>query len=63
MTIGQEKQEEQLIPRLVLQEFGTDCMRKGFNDGIWVSLVKKELVKNPHKNFVIPDVRFSMKQI
>ena len=47
-----------ITPRLVLQEFGTDCMRKGFNDGIWVSLVKKELVKNPHKNFVIPDVRF-----
>lgn len=47
-----------ITPRLVLQEFGTDCMRHGFDDGIWVSLVKQELVKQPNKNFVIPDVRF-----
>ena len=47
-----------ITPRLVLQEFGTDCMRHGFDDGIWVSLVKQELVKYPNKNFVIPDVRF-----
>ena len=26
-----------ITPRLVLQEFGTDCMRNGFFDGIWVS--------------------------
>lgn len=48
-----------ITPRLVLQEFGTDCMRHGFDDGIWVSLVKQELQKNPTKNFVIPDVRFA----
>ena len=47
-----------ITPRLVLQEFGTDCMRHGFDDGIWVSLVKQELVKLSNKNFVIPDVRF-----
>tara|TARA_Y100000385_G_C13046424_1_gene617714 strand:+ start:221 stop:832 length:612 start_codon:yes stop_codon:yes gene_type:complete len=47
-----------ITPRLVLQEFGTDCMRHGFDDGIWVSMVKQELIKNPTKNFVIPDVRF-----
>jgi len=47
-----------ITPRLVLQEFGTDCMRHGFDDSIWVSLVKQELVKYPKKNFVIPDVRF-----
>tara|TARA_B100000683_G_scaffold276441_1_gene330470 strand:- start:2269 stop:2880 length:612 start_codon:yes stop_codon:yes gene_type:complete len=47
-----------ITPRLVLQEFGTDCMRKGFDNGIWVSLVKQELVRYPNKNFVIPDVRF-----
>ena len=47
-----------VTPRLVLQEFGTDCMRNGFFDGIWVSLVKQELLENPTKNFVIPDVRF-----
>ena len=47
-----------ITPRLVLQEFGTDCMRNGFYDGIWVSLVKKQLLENPDSNFVIPDVRF-----
>ena len=47
-----------ITPRLVLQEFGTDCMRHGFDDSIWVSVVKQELVKYPKKNFVIPDVRF-----
>ncbi len=47
-----------ITPRLVLQEFGTDCMRNGFDNGIWVSLVKQELVRYPTKNFVIPDVRF-----
>jgi len=47
-----------VTPRLVLQEFGTDCMRNGFYDGVWVSFVKKTIVDNPNKNFVIPDVRF-----
>lgn len=47
-----------ITPRLILQEFGTDCMRNGFYDGIWVSLVKQELINNPSKNFVVPDVRF-----
>jgi hypothetical protein len=47
-----------VTPRLVLQLLGTDCMRYGFYDGIWVSLVKKHMVENPHYNYVIPDVRF-----
>jgi hypothetical protein len=47
-----------ITPRKVLQEFGTECMRNGFYDGIWVSLTKKILIDYPHKNFVIPDVRF-----
>jgi len=47
-----------ITPRLVLQEFGTDCMRNGFYDGIWVSLVKQQILNNPDINWVIPDVRF-----
>ncbi len=47
-----------ISPRLVLQIFGTECMRQGFYDGIWVSLVKKHIIDNPKQNFVIPDVRF-----
>ena len=53
-----EETGETITPRLILQLFGTDCMRNGFFDGIWVSLVKQELLKNKDKNYVIPDVRF-----
>ena len=48
----------EITPRLVLQEFGTECMRNGFFDGIWVSLTKQQLIQNPDTNFVITDVRF-----
>jgi hypothetical protein len=47
-----------ITPRLVLQEFGTECMRSGFYDGIWVSLVKKRIQDSPRTNFVLPDTRF-----
>jgi len=49
---------KEITPRLVLQLFGTECMRNGLYDGIWVSLTKKKILDNPHTNFVIPDVRF-----
>ena len=49
---------EEITPRYVLQLFGTECMRDGFYDGIWVSLTKKKILDNPAINFVIPDVRF-----
>jgi hypothetical protein len=49
---------ETITPRLVLQLFGTECMRDGFYDGIWVSLTKKKIIENPEQSFVIPDVRF-----
>jgi len=51
----------EVTPRLVLQLFGTDCMRNGFDDGVWVSLLKKTILENPG-NYVIPDVRFANEQ-
>lgn len=48
----------EVTPRLVLQLMGTDCMRYGFHDDIWVLLVKKHMMEHPHINYVIPDVRF-----
>ena len=48
----------EITPRLVLQEFGTDCMRNGFYQGIWVSLVKQEIINNPDNKYIVPDVRF-----
>jgi len=50
---------QEITPRVVLQRFGTDCMRNGFYDGVWVSLVKKKILENPDKKFVIPDARFA----
>ena len=47
-----------ITPRFVLQVFGTECMRDGFYDGVWVSLAKKKIIDNPQINWVIPDVRF-----
>ena len=57
-TFWSKETGKEITPRLVLQLFGTDCMRDGFDNGIWVSLVKKKLLENPNINFVIPDVRF-----
>lgn len=47
-----------VTPRYVLQRFGTDCMRYGFHQDVWMSIVKKEIFENADTNFVIPDVRF-----
>ena len=49
---------KEITPRYVLQVFGTECMRGGFYDGIWVSLAKKKILDNPNINWVISDVRF-----
>jgi hypothetical protein len=50
-----------ITPRIVLQEFGTECMRDGFDNGVWVSLLKKQMIDNPG-NYVVPDVRFRNEQ-
>ena len=57
-TFWTKETGRKITPRLVLQEFGTDCMRNGFFDGVWVSFVRKRIIENPEINFVIPDVRF-----
>ena len=48
----------EVSPRYLLQRFGTECMRNGFYDGIWVSLVKQKIIDNPNINWVLPDTRF-----
>jgi len=54
-----QKTGEEITPRLVLQKFGTECMREGFHDNVWVNIVEKKILDNPDTNFVIPDTRFS----
>lgn len=57
-TFWSRELDRDITPRYVLQVFGTECMRQGFYDGIWVSLVKKTILENPFTNWVIPDTRF-----
>lgn len=49
---------KEVTPRLVLQLVGTECMRDGFFDGIWISIVKRKLEAYHNMNWVIPDTRF-----
>ena len=56
-----EETNRTITPRIVLQEFGTECMREGFHNGIWVSLLKKHILDNPGY-YVVPDVRFRNEQ-
>lgn len=51
--------KDTITPRLMMQLFGTECMRKGFYDGVWSSLLKQEVLSNPDTNYVIADVRFN----
>ncbi len=57
-TFWTEETGKEISPRLVLQLVGTECMRQGFYDGVWVSLAKKKLIRFPNQNWVIPDTRF-----
>jgi hypothetical protein len=44
-------------PRWVMQNLGTDVIRKYFNDNIWIYAMEKEMEK--YENVVITDVRFT----
>lgn len=46
-----------LTPRWVLQNIGTDVMRKAFHDDIWIASLEYALLGEPNK-YVISDVRF-----
>lgn len=46
-----------LTPRWVLQYWGTDVLRKGFHDDIWIASLENKMRKTSD-NIVISDVRF-----
>lgn len=46
-----------LTPRWVLQNWGTEVMRKGFHDDIWIAALENRL-RTSHDNIVISDCRF-----
>jgi hypothetical protein len=46
-----------LTPRWVLQQWGTEVLRKGFHDDIWIAGLENKL-RNSNDNIVISDCRF-----
>ena len=46
-----------LTPRWVLQNWGTEVLRRGFHDDIWVASIENKL-RDRSRNYVIPDTRF-----
>jgi hypothetical protein len=46
-----------VTPRYILQKVGTECMRNGYADDVWVRSLDAMIQKNPG-NYVITDVRF-----
>ncbi len=57
-TYWSEELGTEFTPRSAMQRLGTDCIRKGLADDIWVLIMKQTLQQQPDTNFVIPDVRF-----
>jgi hypothetical protein len=53
-----KEMKKPISPRLVLQLVGTEAMRVGFYDGVWVSIAKQKLLSDPKTNWVLPDTRF-----
>jgi hypothetical protein len=43
--------------RNILQKFGTECLRKGYRDDIWIKCVERAIKMHPG-NWVITDARF-----
>ena len=49
--------------RLILQNFGTDAMKKWFGENVWVDIALKR-INNSHSDFIlIPDFRFLCEHI
>lgn len=45
-------------PRSILQKTGTECMRRGYRDDIWIRAVERRISERPEFDWVVSDVRF-----
>lgn len=52
-----EKFGYEVTPRIILQKFGTDCLRNHLHEDIWVNSLEKK-IKDTDKNIIITDCRF-----
>lgn len=52
-----ERLGQQITPRYILQQWGTEVCRRGFHDDIWIASLENKL-RNSRDNVVISDCRF-----
>lgn len=46
-------------PRFILQRMGTECMRRGYDQEVWIRSLHRHIKDNfEHRDWVVPDVRF-----
>lgn len=46
-----------VTPRIILQKFGTECLRNHLHEDIWVNSLERKII-NTDKNIIITDCRF-----
>jgi hypothetical protein len=47
-----------MTPRILMQRLGTECLRNGFSEDVWIKSLFKPIADQPHEHYVITDVRF-----
>ena len=52
-----DRLQRDITPRYILQQWGTEVLRVGFHDDIWIASVENKL-RNTKDNIVITDCRF-----
>jgi hypothetical protein len=48
---------QEITPRWVLQYWGTEVLRRGFHDDIWIASIENK-IRNSRDNVVLSDCRF-----
>jgi hypothetical protein len=59
---GEDKDREDAFwrdtPRNILQLVGTECLRRGYRDDVWVKALQRGIEANPGRDYVVSDMRF-----
>lgn len=46
-------------PRTILQTLGTECLRYGYAEDVWIRALRREILSDPGARWVISDCRFT----
>jgi hypothetical protein len=59
---GDQKEVEDVYwrdtPRNILQKVGTECLRHGYADDVWIHALGRKVKNNPETRWIVTDVRF-----